>query len=193
MSPAAERRLARRVGVLQDWLTRLYRLDLRFEAARYLISPERARAMLPDRSPRSGVVALEEAGTLWLGVYLDPRDRTQLPALVEETSHLVCLAWHAELGRRVSRLTLELQGEVDQYLVGRLAGRDGLAHFRGFRWALWMDASTRERYATAHRVAHRYCRSLTRRFPGRSDTPALLQELRAFYRAPGEEKLRAGA
>lgn len=192
MSAAAERRLARRLGVLQGWLTRLYRLDLCFEAKHFVMSPERARSLLPLPSPRSGVVALEEADTLWLGVYLDPRDRCQLGALVEETSHLVCLAWHAEIGRSVSRLMLELQGEVDQYLVGRLAGRDGLAHFRGFRWARWMDGTTRERYATAHRVAHRYCRWLSRRFPRRSDTPALLRELRAFYRAPSEEKLRAG-
>jgi len=82
---------------------------------------------------------------------------------------------------------------VDQYLVGRLWGRDGLGHFRSFRWARWMDGATRERYATAHRVAHRYCRSLSRRYPRRSDTPGLLSELRVFYRAPGEEKLRAGA
>ena len=139
------------------------------------------------------MLALEEAGTLWLGLYLDPRDRGGFGALVEETSHLLCLAWHAELGRCVSRLLLELQAEVDQYLVGRLRGRDGLAHFEAFRWARWMDAPTRERYATANRVAHRYCRSLSRRYPARADLPGLLHELRAFYRAPGEQKLRAGA
>jgi hypothetical protein len=187
------RRLARRVDTLKRWLTRAYRLEVRFEAEHYLIAPEAARALLPQRSPRSGVLALEEAGTLWLGLYLDPCDRGRLGALVEETSHLVCLAWHAELERSVSRLALELQAEVDQYLVGRLWGRDGLAHFRSFRWARWMDAPTRERYETAHRVAHRYCRSLSRRFPQRADTPGLLRELRDFYRAPAEQKLRAGA
>ncbi len=54
-----------------------------------------------------------------------------------------------------------------------------------------MDAADRERYEAAHRAAHLYCRSLSRRYPRRSDTPALLHELRAFYRAPAEEKLRA--
>ncbi len=156
-----------------------------------MIPAEQARALLPQKSPRSGVLALEEHGTLWLGVYLDPRDRRDSRTLVEETSHWVCLAWHAENGRRVSLLLLELQGEVDQYAVSRLRGRDGLRHFREFRWDGWMGAADRERYETAHRAAHRYCRSLSRRYPRRSDTPALLQELRAFYRAPAEAKLRA--
>jgi hypothetical protein len=193
VSAGAQRRLARRVDLLKRWLTRAYRLDVCFDAEHYLIAPERARALLPVRSPRSGVLVLEEAETLWLGLYLDPRDRSRIAALVEETSHLVCLAWHAEIGRRVSRLQLELQAEVDQYLVGRLWGRDGLAHFGSFRWARWMDGPTRERYATAHRVAHRYCRTLSRRYPQRADTPGLLRELRDFYRAPGEQKLQAGA
>ena len=183
--------LARRVALVQRWLTSIYRLDLPHQAHEFVIPAEQARALLPQRSPRSGVLALEEGDTLWLGVYLDPRDRRDRRALVEETSHWVCLAWHAAHGRRVSLLLLELQGEVDQYAVSRLRGRDGLRHFRDFRWDDWMDAAERERYEAAHRAAHRYCRSLSRRYPRRSDTPALLHELRAFYRAPAEAKLRA--
>ena len=190
---ASQRGLARRVAAVQRWLTAIYRIDLALEAHQFLIPPERARAMLPPRSPRSGVLALEEQGTLWLGVYLDPRDSRDSWAVVEETSHWVCLAWHAERGRPVSRLLLELQGEVDQYAVQRLRGGDALRHFRDFRWDGWMDRESRERYEAAHRTAHRYCRALSRRYPSRRDTPALLRELRAFYRAPAEEKLQGAA
>ena len=66
---ASQRGLARRVALVQRWLTSIYRIDLAFEAHRFLIAPQRARALLPPRSPRSGVLALEEEGTLWLGVY----------------------------------------------------------------------------------------------------------------------------
>jgi len=110
--------------------------------------------------------------------------------VVEETSHLLCLAWHAAHDRPVSRLTLELQGEVDRYVVARLQGRDGFDHFSGFSWAAGMDTATRELYSAAHRSALRYCRVLARRFPERADTPALLSELRRFYRAGPEQKLR---
>ena len=186
-----EPELVRSVALAQRWLTAIYRLDLPLEAHRFVIPPEQARALLPPGSPRSGVLALEEQDTLWLGVYLDSRDRRDPHTLLEETSHWVCLAWHATQDRCISRLLLELQGEVDQYVVSRLLGRDGLRHFRDFRWDGWMGAADRERYEAAHRAAHRYCRSLSRRYPHRADTPGLLRELRAFYRAPAEDKLRA--
>ena len=185
--------LARRVAVVQRWLTRIYRLEVAEQAHRYVLPPERARQLLPPRSPRTGVLVLEEDDTLWLGVYVDPRDRRNRHALVEETSHWLCLAWHAAHGRRVSRLQLELQGEVDQYAVNRLRGRDPFQHFRDFRWASWLGPDERDRYEAAHRAGHRYCRALSRRYPRRSDTPALLRELRDFYRAPGETKLRRAA
>ena len=55
-----------------------------------------------------------------------------------------------------------------------------------------MDAPTRERYAAAHNAGpSTYCRSLERRYPGRPDTPALLSELRHFYRAAPDQKLNA--
>jgi hypothetical protein len=66
-----------------------------------------------------------------------------------------------------------------------------LACFEGFTWCDWMDAPTRERYAAAHYRARAYCRSLERRHPLRSHTPALLSELRHFYRAAPDQKLNA--
>jgi hypothetical protein len=193
---AADRRerraVARRVAVVQRWLTAIYHLDVELDAEQLVMPARQARALLPGGGPRSGVLALEEAGDLWLAVYLDPRDQSDPDAVVEETSHLVCLAWNAAQGRRVSPLQLELQGEVDRYVVNRLRGRDGLRHFHGFRWADGLDAAERDRYQTAHRVAHRYCRTLSRRFPSTRDTAPLLRELRDFYRAPGIRRLQAG-
>jgi hypothetical protein len=172
------------------WLTGIYRLDLGLRAEHFVVTPEEARRLLPGDAPRTGVVVLDEGAELSLGLYVDPCDRGDPDAVVEETSHLLCLAWHAAHDRRVSRLILELQGGVDCYAVGRLQGRGGFGHFEHFSWASGMDAGTRGVYETAHRAALRYCRLLARRFPRRSDTPALLSELRSFYRASPEEKLR---
>jgi len=183
--------LARRsVFQAQRRLDALYRLDVRVKAWRFLLTPEEARAWVPDAAPRSGVLAIEEAGELWIGLYLDPADLADPDAVVEETSHFVCLAWHAAQGRPVSALTLELQSEIDRYLLARLDGRDPLAHFRDFHFGGWMDPCTRERYELAHAAGHRYCRTLDGRFPRRGDLPGLLRELRGFYRAPAETKLR---
>lgn len=186
--PAAS--LLRGVARVQARLAAIYRLDLDVRAEHFVISPERARRLLPPRSPRSGVLVVEAGGDPQLGLYIDPRDQADPGTIIEETSHLVCLAWHAAQDRPVSRLILELQGEIDRWALARLEGADGFGHFRGFRWASWMEASDRRRYETAHRRALRYCRAMQRRHPGRPDAPGLLAELRRFYRAPSEEKLR---
>jgi hypothetical protein len=136
-------------------------------------------------------VVVEGDEAVCVGLYLDPRDREDPDAIVEETSHFVCVAWHASQNRPVSRLVLELQSEVDRYAVSRLTGGDPLRHFRRFRWAAWMDEETRGLYRRAHQAGHRYCRALSRRFPARCDTPGLLAELRRFYRASPEHKLHA--
>jgi hypothetical protein len=183
--------LLRAVAAAEGWLTRIYRLDLGLRAAQFVVSPEDARSLLPEDAPRSGVVVLDEGSELLLGLYVDPRDEGDPDTVVEETSHLLCLAWHAAHDRRVSRLTLELQGEVDRYAVARLQGRDGFRHFERFTWSTDMDDATRGLYQTAHGTALRYCRALTRRFPLRCDTPALLSELRRFYRATPDQKLRS--
>jgi hypothetical protein len=182
--------LQRAVATAERWLTAIYRLDLGVNAAEFVVSPAEALRWLPENAPRTGLVVVDSEDDLQLGLYLDPRDADDPDAVVEETSHWLCLAWHATHDRPVSRLTLELQGEVDRYIVARLQGRDGFGHFSGFSWASGMDNATRELYRTAHRAALRYCHALARRFPARADTPALLSELRHFYRAGPEQKLR---
>lgn len=178
-----------RIATAQRWLTAIYGLELSLEAERYVLPQEQALALLPPGSPRSGLAVVEEEEDLFLGLYFDARDRQDPGTVVEETSHLLCISWHALQGRRISRLLLELQGEVDRWVVARLSGRDGFRHFRHFRWADWIDAPTQHRYEAAHQRAHGYCRALARRFPGRADVPGLLAELRAFYRASADAKL----
>ena len=193
MTPPAVARARNPVRAAQAALESAYRLDLEVEACQHLVTPEEARRLLPGRSPRSGLVMIEEDDVLWLGLYLDPADVADPDSVVEETSHFVCVAWHVAQARPVSPLVLELQSEIDRYVLARLAGREALAHFERFRWDGWMDAPERARYQQAHEAGHQYCRALERRYPRRRDVPALLSELRSFYRAPSQAKLRLAA
>ncbi len=181
--------LARAVSRIASWLSQVYALDLGLDVARCVIDDDQAEQLLPADGPRTGVVALEEHGDLWLGLYVDPLDRGNVGMLVEETSHLLCLAQHALWKLPVSLLALELQAEVDRFVFRRLRGGDPLAHFRNIRWRAELDAQSRLRYEAAHRCGERYCRRLLGRFPHRQDVPALLAELRAFYRASPQAKL----
>jgi hypothetical protein len=183
--------LHRAVATAHDSIARIYRLDLPFRAENFVVTAETARAMLPPDSPRSGVVILEgcDSDELEVGLYVDAEDMDDPHTVVEETSHLVYLGWLALRNLSVSRLVLELQGEVDRYAVAKLAGANGLDHFERFEWCDWMDAGTQRLYLEAHRCARSYCLALERRFPERSDTPDLLVELRRYYRASPEQKL----
>jgi hypothetical protein len=192
-SPDATARdaLRRAVAQAQHWITNIYRLELDLRAEQFVVDPQTALTLLPPNSPRSGVVVIEEPKEISLGIYVDSRDADDPWTILEETSHLVYLAWLADRNWSVSRLVLEFQSEVDRYAVVRASGEDGLEHFEDVEWSDWMDPSTRELYTTAHRCAHRYCRSLERRHPRRADMPALLSELRHFYRAAPDQKLHA--
>jgi len=188
--------LQRAVATAQDVITSIYRLDLAFRAEDFVVAADTARALLPtDVGPRSGVVIVQQADSdeVEIGLYVDPDDVHDVYTVIEETSHLVYLGWLAHRDLSVSRLILELQGEVDRYAVARLTGRSPLGHFVNFSWRDWMDAGTQRLYREAHRRAHRYCRGLERRFPDRRDTPGLLAELRRYYRATPEQKLHAAA
>jgi hypothetical protein len=191
-SPVAQSAsLYRAIEEAQRWITSIYRLDLDLRAEQFVVDPGTALSLLPPDSPRSGLVVVEEPEEISVGIYIDAADVDDPWTVIEETSHLLYLAWLADRDWSVSRLVLEFQSEVDRYAVARLKGRDGLACFEGFTWCDWMDAPTRERYATAHHRARAYCRSLERRYRRRSDTPALLSELRHFYRAAPDQKLNA--
>ena len=104
--------LERRINAVQQRLCGIYRLDLPLRADDFLLSSDAACAWRPGRSPRTGLLALEEAGTLWLGLYFEPRDAEDPAAILEETSHWVAVVWHAAQSRPVSALLLELQADV---------------------------------------------------------------------------------
>lgn len=179
------------VASAQRRITAIYQLELDLRAEEFVIDPETALTLLPPDSPRTGVVVVEEPYEISLGLYVDPEDANDPWTVLEETSHLLYLAWLADRDWSVSRLVLEFQSEVDRYAVVRASGEDGLEHFEAVEWNPRMNTNTRELYATAHRCARRYCQSLERRHPRRSDMPALLSELRRFYRSAPDQKLHA--
>jgi hypothetical protein len=184
--------LSRRIAAVQQRLAGIYRLDLPLRARDFVLSAEVANALLSPCSPRTGLLAVEEAGTLWLGLYFEPRDAEDPAAIVEETSHWVAVVWHAAQRRPVSRLLLEFQAEVDRYALARTACvLDPLRHFAHFRLLPGLTRTQRSRYRAAHATAFRYCRALERRFPRGADLPGLLRELRRFYRRAPAQKLAA--
>lgn len=122
---------------------------------------------------------------------------------LEGVSHFLYLVWHASHDRSVSLLEMELQAEVDKYVVIRevLGGvkralpAPGLIHrlFRSAGYHAALGVEEQRRYRAANRCAERYCRRLESEYYGARSRGELLKELRRFYRLPGRDKVLAAA
>lgn len=121
---------------------------------------------------------------------------------LEGISHFLCLIFNCQRQRPVTRLELELQAEIDKFVMAvglfghQLAGsfprRLHYALFENFRLLEDLNSVERTRYREANRYAGKYCYGLQSRFVARQSAKAdgILNELRQFYRLPLQEKLR---
>lgn len=167
------------------------------------------------RRPPEQLLVSEAGDEVALGLYLDRAALANLerhdPArglhddnfadfclVVEGVSHFVYVAVCAARDRKVTALELELQAEIDKFAVCVLARPDaGAATTEPLRARLYdrfslregLSADERARYVAANAEARRYAGSLDRRYLRARRVPAMLAELRRFYRLPLEHKL----
>jgi len=118
---------------------------------------------------------------------------------LEGVSHFLYLVWSASHDRRVSLLELELQAEIDKFIVAATL----LARHHGgavppelARWVFDEDRidpalsdELRERYRLANRLARRYCHWLQHRYMRRGSSAGMISELRRFYRLANHDKM----
>lgn len=204
---------------LQGLLHATYALDGEHRVTDFLTtSPELARSLglaASQSAHEERVLVRQEEDTVDLAVYLAPALLERLHAAdplerlhdgnladfwtaLEGVSHFVYLAWNAGRDRPVTLLELELQAEVDKFVLtalvaahqtGRVPG--GLHHglFSLCRLDPGLDEPARARYEAASRYAGAYCESLARRFLRERPAAAMVRELRGFYRLTQRGKL----
>ena len=206
---------------LQTGLQDIYELDIAHDVANYLITSralaDRLGAPCSNRGAREKLLVHEDEDGLNLSLYLDGRvlerfDRhdpfrrldggnlQEFCLVLEGISHFLYLVWNATYDRSVTLLEMELQAEVDKFVMlleclerqenapapgqlSRLLFDSGVYH---------ADLSREEmqRYREAAAYARRYCRLLERRYLERGDRDGLLAELRRFYRLTKQGKLK---
>jgi len=205
------------VSSLQDYLNRLYALETPFRVDDFLLTDEAAVRELEGeafRTVEEKLLVVEEEEGLRLSLYLEPGMLRRLEAarpleslhragledfwaVLEGVSHFTYLTFKAQHDRGVRPVELELQAEVDKFIVTAflgLAQRTPASSHVLHHWLFELmrpdpalDPDLRRRYLDAGRNAARYCHSLMHRFPDVS--PALLPELRHFYRLDHPGKL----
>ncbi|MGA7122351.1 MAG: hypothetical protein WBY94_19770 [Polyangiaceae bacterium] len=192
-----ERALAMRV---QGGLERVYHLDRVADVSDFLDGAEAGgREALLVRDAGGGDLEMTlrlpqlphmEAG----GANLDA-----LCQIIEGVSHFVYVVERARTLRETTQLELELQAEVDKWVVLGASIRAFDARCSAaLRTQLYEhvvfahDGEVGERYRVANDVANRFVRRLEREYVERDRYGELRAELRRFFQVGQEEKLRLG-
>lgn len=119
--------------------------------------------------------------------------------MVEEVSHFLYTTWKARQDMQMTRLEIELQGEVDKFILCTLYACSGRFRrgtlplkellFESFRFEDDLPPEWQQRYASASRLALNYCHFLETRFIRKNLLPQLMEEIRRFYRFSQREKI----
>ncbi len=193
--------IAKRV---QAALERLYQLEAGMDLAPFIRRAEgdEREALLVRESEESMELSLR-VPELSQSRAFDLDDGKSLDALcqiIEGVSHFVYLTNRAEAHRETTQLELEVQAEVDKYVVlsasvGELTeSRSQRVRERLFERVTYVHhAHTDEgqRYRAANDCARRFVRRLERDFIARCRFGEMHTELRRFYRMGQADKLRA--
>lgn len=181
-------------GRVQRGLENLYRLDRVADVDAFLTHAEGEREALFVRQTDDGLELRLRIPRLDGGSF-DP-----ICQIIEGVSHFVYLADRAARERETTQLELELQAEVDKYVV-LAASIDGFdeGRSRSLRERLYASVSyahaanteAGERYRLANERARRYTGRLEREFIARARYGELRTELRRFFHLSQAEKLRA--
>ncbi len=157
---------------------------------------------LDDEHARETLLVREQGEDVELALLMPKRlleplaaeiDPDGLLQALEGVSHFVYLAERVRMGLPSTKLELELQAEVDKFVLLAIEGaplarpqRDALCEklFDGVRFIHGPESEDGERYRLANALAARYVRRLD---PGSGS--ALRTKLRRFYRAGQTEKI----
>lgn len=205
------------VNRLQQQLQDIYELDIEHKVSDFLITcPVLADTLDSGRSipgQKEKLLLRENSGELSLSLFLhddvvrsvqeenDPLNNVQDYCFaLEGVSHFLYLLWNASHDRQVTLLELELQAEIDKFvmMIFRVEEQDRQISPDRFRKLLFentrlhstLDEITRERYRDASRLAEKYCWILESDYFARRSRQQLLSELRQFYRLNRGDKLR---
>jgi hypothetical protein len=199
---------------LQRGIEDLYRIATGVDVGDFMVDAGGRAALAPDRRPREQLLVHETAGELEIGLFIDPtavanlvrhdpratlddRNFGDFVLAIEGVSHFVMTVWCAGRERPVSALELELQAEVDKYVTCLLVTAPEPGVSAALRRRLYhdvtyepdLDADEHDRYRAANDNAQRYTAWLEDEFVADRRIPAMLDELRRFYRQPLARKL----
>ena len=199
----------------------LYLLSTPFNAEDFLLArPIQSPSIIANAHLRGALYVRPDSEELSLGIYLSPkiskelkrffrwqkRDWThsQLEAFTvatEEVTHFQYLLSRAQRKCSVTQFELELQAEVDKFVLSFFAGEvQSIDRFSSllerlfikFRLSDTLSPEERDRYLEANRISFRFIKQLETLLASPSSNASALKKLRSFYHSSVSEKIRMG-
>jgi hypothetical protein len=119
--------------------------------------------------------------------------------MAEEISHFLYTTWKARHRIQMTKLELELQAEVDKFIICTFyclkhEARINNLHlkellFETFSLEKDLPLESKNRYATASRLALHYCHFLENHFIKKVHFSQMMEEIRRFYRLGQTDKI----
>lgn len=193
-----EREMARKV---QAALGRLYVLEATCDVGDYIAPAESGeRETLLLREQDDGIEVSLRLAPLTPTASGDGLELDGVCQLIEGVSHFVYLAERAKTDRPTTQLELEIQAEVDKYVVlaaslpeldVEASGRLRRRLYEGVAYTHAPASEQGERYRLANSVATRFTHRLERECVAHGRFRELRGALRSFFRMGQSDKLRA--
>lgn len=131
---------------------------------------------------------------------LNDQNLSDFCILIEGVSHFVYFLWKSEQQLPITQLELELQAEIDKFLMLFFYLRTRhdpkftvslmTALFEEFSLHDFLSLEARERYLTASTLASRFCYRLQNKVRREHDLQIAIHEIRDFYRFTQQQKIR---
>jgi hypothetical protein len=188
---------------IQTALERLYQLERVADVRPFMKSAKNGRETLLVREADDGAIEVAlHVPTLGASeLDVDSGDLDPLCQLIEGVSHFVYLSHRAEVGRETTALEMEIQAEVDKWVVLGAGMRpfdvrsSERLRSRLYERVIYQhdeESALGHRYRIANVAAARFVRRLERHFLAQHRIGELRSALRAFFRHGQEEKMRLG-
>lgn len=203
-----------KISDLYLMLCNLYGIRNPIDIEHYLLSVK-GRAdgvVIGNRLPGREALIMRQSGeNLEVGLYINPAitaavesgdalgNIDALACTAEGVSHFLYVADRAARDRRLSRLEIELQGEVDKFLVIHLIASESLQSvppwlfsrlFEDYSFDPGLGPQELERYATANHFAAKFCSFLRLRYFNPLRLSGLTTAARDFFERDLASKLK---
>ncbi len=206
---------------LQRHLESIYEVRSGYQVTDFVINDPRVAHDLDVSAsarelPEKLLIQQQDDAAVSLALYLDPCLMQRLEAsdpteslhddnlhdfwlVLEGISHFLYFTWNAGHERRVSLLEMELQAEVDKYILaaflfgrqlqGAVPARLHRHLFHNVEFDTRLNAAELHRYRNANHFAARFCLYIEQVFLRHRSHDGLINTLRRFYRLTQHHKI----